>query len=125
MESIGDFSRAEVATVVAPGIVTRAVAAFPDAPSERPEVPADPALELLAENPYDRDLVARKAAENLYGTDLDAEDPYADDLRLADNPYASRVMPEPELDNPYAATRLAGSVAAEPDLSNPYARRPR
>src|SRR4051812_39893638 len=63
-----------------------AVAAFPDVVSERPTPRTDAALELLATNPYEAQLMAHKIAMNLYGEDPALEDPYADDRRLA-NPY--------------------------------------
>jgi hypothetical protein len=103
-----------------------AVAAFPDVVPERPKPPVDPALELLATDPYEAELMARKIAMNLFaarpgprdGEDAALDDPYAEELRLA-NPYTDDIRlasPYPDtarLDNPYSDTLL---------LEDPYRR---
>jgi hypothetical protein len=66
---------------------TTAVAAFPDLPPERPTPPVDPALALLASDPYETALTAIKIARNLYGGDPLFDNPYSGALRLA-NPYS-------------------------------------
>ncbi|HEX7669664.1 MAG TPA: hypothetical protein VF395_08785, partial [Polyangiaceae bacterium] len=78
------------------------------------------ALELLATNPYEAQLMAHKIAMNLYGEDPAMEDPYADDRRLA-NPYtddlrlASPYNPAERIDNPYgSALLLQGDPYASP-----------
>jgi hypothetical protein len=98
-----------------------AVAAFPDVVPERPKPPVDPALELLATDPYEAELMARKIAMNLYGEDPALDDPYAEERRLA-NPYTDDLRlarPYPDtarFDNPYEDTLL---------LQDPYrAQRP-
>jgi len=87
---------------------TQAVAAFPDVTpgpppvasfqDEKPPPPPDPSLELLATNPYERQVAAALAAQNLYGDD--GSNPYADELRLA-NPYTDELR----FQNPYSRRR--------------------
>ena len=104
-----------------------------DAAPGRRNGPADPALELLASNPYERQLEGYKTALNLYGESPLLDDPYSDTLRLTNpyenglgmaNPYVdalrdSEVKRQASLNNPYTAQLRDESV----NLENPYARR--
>jgi hypothetical protein len=84
---------------------TTAVAVFPDTKPGAPPVsrfadvkpapPPDPSLELLGTNPYEAQLAATMAAQNLYGDEL--KNPYTDEVSFA-NPYTDDL----ELKNPYA-----------------------
>jgi hypothetical protein len=85
-----------------------------------------PALELLARDPYEAPLTARKIAQNLYGEDADLDSPYAEQLRL-DNPYTDRlrarrpVADSARLDNPYSATlTLENPYSDSLRMENPY-----
>jgi hypothetical protein len=99
---------------------TQSVAVFPDVtpgpPPEarfqdvKPAAPPDPSLELLATNPYEAQLAAALAAQNLYGDEL--KNPYIDELRFA-NPYTDELR----LQNPYARRP---SLATGVGLMNPY-----
>lgn len=100
----------------APPPTTTAVAAFPDIAPERAAQPVDPALELLASDPYEAQLQARKIAANLYGEDPELDDPYAEQRRLA-NPYTDRLRAR----RPVAdSTRLENPYSASLTLENPY-----
>jgi hypothetical protein len=110
---------------------TTAVAAFPDVVPERPAQPIDPALELLASDPYEAQLMARKIAVNLYGEDAEVDSPYADELRLA-NPYTDSlrggrpIAKSVRLDNPYSASLgLENPYSDSLRLDNPYSTRRR
>lgn len=99
---------AAAATAPAPAPFTTAVAAFPDVVERH--VQKRPALthELLDTNPYDAELARLKAQENLFGPAIDEENPYAEQLMLA-NPYTAELRHR----------------ALEPDFENPYTPRPR
>src|SRR5690242_2804515 len=83
---------------------TTAVAVFPDEVRRPPPVsrfadvkptpPPDPSLELLGTNPYEAQLAATMAAQNLYGDEL--KNPYTDEVSFA-NPYTDELR----LKNPY------------------------
>jgi hypothetical protein len=105
---------------------TTAVAAFPDVVPEHPAQPVDPALELLASDPYEAQLTARKIAANLYGEDAELDSPYAEQLRLA-NPYTDRlrarrpVADSARFDNPYSASlTLENPYSDSLRMENPY-----
>lgn len=86
-------------------------AAFPDAESR---TAPDSSLELLATNPYEADLAAALARQNLYGGDL--SNPYSDEVHLA-NPYTDELR----LTNPYSGRlELAEREIADLSLTNPY-----
>jgi|SRR5437773_1208649 hypothetical protein len=104
-----------------------------DAAQGRRNGPVDPAFELLASNPYERQLESYKTALNLYGESPLLEDPYSDTLRFSNpyenglgtaNPYVdalrdSEAKRRPSLDNPYTAQLRAEAA----NLENPYTRR--
>jgi hypothetical protein len=102
---------------------TQSVAVFPDVTpgpppaasfqDVKPPPPPDPSLELLASNPYDAQLAAALAAQNLYGDEL--ANPYVEEARLA-NPYTDELR----FQNPYAQPALAKREAPNVALSNPY-----
>jgi hypothetical protein len=107
-------------------VLTRAVAAFPDGsptltPVGRfddvePASPPDPAVRLLAENPYDSALVQARAAENLGLAEPSLENPYSDALRF-ENPYSDALR----FENPYSdALRAAGPGPELDRFENPY-----
>jgi hypothetical protein len=103
---------------------TQSIAVFPDiAPGPPPKLAfpdpkkamePDPSLELLSTNPYEAELAAALARENLYGDDL--ANPYADEAHLA-NPYTDELR----LSNPYSGRlRIARREVSDAALSNPY-----
>lgn len=107
-------------------------ASFPDvAPARR--APADPALELLASNPYAAQLAGYKTALNLDGEHPLLEDPYAETMLFTNpyertvgiaNPYVDAIRKvdgreQARLDNPYTERLHA---AASVNLDNPYSR---
>jgi hypothetical protein len=105
---------------------TKAVASFPDVVPNRAPPPVDPALELLASDPYEAQLMAIKIAVNLYGGVSALEDPYAEERRLA-NPYTDHLRvahsgsDSARFENPYSASlRLANPDPDSLRFDNPY-----
>lgn len=99
---------------------TQSVAVFPDVTpgpprsasfeDVKPPPPPDPSLELLSTNPYEAQLAAAQAAQNLYGDDF--ANPYVDELRFA-NPYTDELR----FQNPYSQRP---AVATSVGFANPY-----
>jgi len=103
---------------------TQSVAAFPDVvpgpppksafPDVKPAPKPDASLELLSTNPYEAELSAALARQNLYGDDL--ANPYTDEVHLA-NPYTDELR----FANPYSGQlRIARRDARDLTLANPY-----
>ena len=96
------------ATAPTPVPTTTAVAAFPDVVEAHVQTRPAPTHELLETNPYDAELARLRAQESLFGPAIDEENPYAEQLMLA-NPYTSELRQR----------------ALEPDFQNPSTRRAR
>ena len=107
-----------VATFSTEASIAPAVAAFPDVTAERPAPLADPALALLSDNPYERELAAARARQALFTTEM--ANPYTEQLTIA-NPYAEAQIPA----NPYTRRVLAvGNAEGVDQTSEPPAAEP-
>ncbi len=127
-------SVAAVPAATSAATTTRASSAsFPDVAPARHR-PSDPALELLASNPYEAQLAGYRTALNLDGDHPLLEDPYAETMLFTTpyertvgiaNPYVDAIRKvdgreQARLDNPYTERLRAG---ASVNLDNPYSRR--
>lgn len=90
-------------------------ASFPDVAQRARTGATDPALELLATNPYEARLAPYKAALDIDGDHPLLEDPYEDTKRFV-NPYENSVG----IANPYVDTLRDRAIGRQARLDNPY-----
>jgi hypothetical protein len=106
---------AAVPTVTGAEPLPVGVSAFPDDKAGGRTAAHDPALELLASNPYESRLAPYRAALDIDGEHPLLEDPYEDTRRFV-NPYENTVG----IANPYVDTLRDRAIGRQARLDNPY-----